>query len=444
MEYSIEFIKYLEEIPSTRNLDNIYQDPYKAKNLDIYLSSMKLKNPKALLLGGCPTFSGSRKTGIPFTDEYYVGNTKVELEDDTQEKELLPKVKKWEKHNPVKKERGSKIVWENLSIELEELLLWNIFPFYPHTANVYGLQRKLSDQEMELSLELLLDLLDEFPTITTILVASDLAAKIIKHNPELSSRYTLFYVSAPAISKADEFIGRVKLALKYKDEIIAESDHQERNEIAYEYRRRWADMSSDGSKFYCRMLNRILPIEKDYYCEFCPCHLGEKFYCGYYDFNRTDVNTPLEAVKRRFDMVIAANLSPLFPDYIKRTRLSDVIVEQALQLVAPIYRNEIHEESGEPYIVYILTRIHTIYDYILQLNKDHQKDVLAALVLYRVFKRQQISPAKVQNEFGDYVLSLLSEQHPEHEENLYELYNQLNELDISEEIMDIFHILKQS
>lgn len=446
MEYSMKFISKLEEYPSTRNLDNIYQDPLKAKHLDVYLSSMKMKNPKALLLGACPTFNGSRKTGIPFTDEFYVGKKKVDIEEEVvydDGKTLLEKPKKWEKHKTGRKERGSKIIWENLSLELDEMLLWNIFPFYPHRANAYAIQRKLSDREMEVSYEFLMDVLNEFPTITTILVASDLAAKILKNYPELRDRYDFFYVSSPAVSKEDEFIARVKMALKYKNEIMEQADNPGQHEISYEYRRRWADMNLEETKFFCRMLNRILPIEKEYYCDVCPCNLGESFYCGYYAFNRTDVDVPLEDVKRRNDLIIGANLAPLFPDYIKRTKLADVIVEQALQFTAPYYRNVIHEPSGDPYMIHILTCVKKVQDYLEMLTEVNGKDVLAALVLARIYHHNHVSSAKILHEFGPYVLSLIDPANPEHEANREDLFEQLKQLKIPQDVMDLMNILEK-
>ena len=58
-------IKELQKYESTKNLDNIYTEPLKAKNLDIYLSSILCLQPHALLLGATPVFPGSRTNGIP-------------------------------------------------------------------------------------------------------------------------------------------------------------------------------------------------------------------------------------------------------------------------------------------------------------------------------------------------------------------------------------------
>ena len=72
----MNIVRELQEYPSTTVLDNVYCEPLKAKNLDIYLTTISKLNPEAILVGNSPVYMGSCQTGIPFTDEYKIGNKK--------------------------------------------------------------------------------------------------------------------------------------------------------------------------------------------------------------------------------------------------------------------------------------------------------------------------------------------------------------------------------
>ena len=149
-----------------------------------------------------------------------------------------------------------------------------------------------------------------------------------------------------------------------------------------------------------------------------------------------------EQVKLQADTLISVNLIPLFPDYIKRTRLADVIVEQALQLAANVYEGKLYEETGEPYLIHILEWLKLAEPYVYQLPMDEQRDVLAALMLYNVYKSGQVSPNKLRKEFGDYVMSLIAPEDEEHAKSIRELFAMFDELNIPQDVRKIFDLLK--
>ena len=119
----MNIVRELQEYPSTTVLDNVYCEPLKAKNLDIYLTTISKLNPEAILVGNSPVYMGSCQTGIPFTAEYKIGNKKISLlnQKDHQGYEIITDTEeKW------KREYSSEVVWNGLEMELNNIVLWNI------------------------------------------------------------------------------------------------------------------------------------------------------------------------------------------------------------------------------------------------------------------------------------------------------------------------------
>ena len=90
----------------------------RVSNLDIYLTTISKLNPEAILVGNSPVYMGSCQTGIPFTDEYKIGNKKISLlkQKDHQGYEIITDTEeKW------KREYSSEVVWNGLEMELNNM-----------------------------------------------------------------------------------------------------------------------------------------------------------------------------------------------------------------------------------------------------------------------------------------------------------------------------------
>lgn len=436
MDYSTNMIYDLQKYSSSDVVDNIYQEPLKAKNLDVYLTTIKAMKPKAILVGTSPVFHGGRKTGIPFTDEYYVSNEDVSL---LQQKDELGYaiINDDEETNKPKKERVSGILWTGLENEMEHILLWNIFPFYAHEKGNYPMRRNITEKEGEEGFHFLELILKEFPSIQIILTTDDIVASIIRKHKELVKQYQIFHVGHPNHMAKDKFIGRIKKAVDFKQNILATEELKEEEQIMYEYRRRWAYTDTKGN-FYCRSLNKILPSSMSEYCKICPCNLGEDLYCGYYDFYQKYEETDLLSVKKRYDMLIQANLIPLFPDYKIRVQKAALLIEQAFQFAAEVYRDRICLDTNTPYILHLMEIYHSLVPYITQLKVDNPEEILVAVIFYNILHNTRVSTGKIAMEFGDYTLSLLDESHEEHSKNLSEITKQLREMKIPQREMALF------
>lgn len=434
MDYSMHVIDELQKYSSSDMVDNIYQEPLKAKNLDVYLTTIKNRKPKAILIGTSPVLYGGRKTGIPFTDEYYISNEKIFLLQQKDERGYEILTTDDEKPG---KDRVSEIIWTGLEEEIEDILLWNIFPFYPHVRGRYSGRRPITAEEGESGYHFLQLILEEIPSIHVILVAGDQASEVIQNHEELKETYQIFHVGHPNLGARDEFIARVKKAMEFKQNILIEEESKEKSSITYEYHRRWAHADADG-KYYCRALNKILPADMSEYCKICPCNLGDELYCGYYDFYQDESDVSISAVKQRYDMLIKANLIPLFPDYKIRVEKAALLIEQAFQFAATVYRNRICLDTNIPYMIHLMEISHSLYPYIRKLDMENPEEVMVAVIFYNILHNTKVPAGKIAMEFGEYTLSLLDETQEEHWENLASILKQLEEMKIPKREMDLF------
>lgn len=429
----MNIINELQKYESTSTLDNIYSEPLKAKNLDVYLSTIQSMEPEAILVGESPLYQGSQKTGIPFTDEYKIGNEKISL---LRHKDQQGHIIKNETTEDLKRDRSSAIIWNGLGIHMENVLLWNIFPFYVHEKDFFTARRQLTTEEERDGYHFLQLILEEFPSIKMILVAGDMASSVISKHAELKEKYQIHYISHPNAVAKNEFIERLKNALALKEDIIKKEDSDDKDDVSYEYHRRWADTDETGH-FYCRALNKILPASMTEYCQYCPCNLYEEKYCGYYDFNRNDHNWSLRKVKRRYDLLIQAHLIPLFPDYKIRIQKYDLLVEQAFQFAAEIYRDRISLETNTPYLFHLMEVAETLRPYI-DLLQSNQLEVYAAVLFHNILYNTSVPSGRIAKEFGEYIRSLIDHNADDHNANLTEIMNQFFAIEVPAEIMSLF------
>ncbi|MDO4942163.1 MAG: hypothetical protein Q4E73_04880 [Lachnospiraceae bacterium] len=434
MDYMMNIVRELQEYPSTTILDNMYCEPLKAKNLDIYLTTISKLNPEAVLVGDSPVYMGSHQTGIPFTDEYKIGNEELFLlqQKDQQGHSIIN-----DTEDELKRDFSSAVIWNGLELELENMVLWNIMPFYTHEADFNVARKNLLPQEEEAGFHFLKQLLKEIPSIRMILVAGELASRIILRHVELKKDYEIYYISNPSIASVPEFISRVKKAFELKENILERERLASESEVAYEYRRRWADTDESGN-FYCRALNKILPASMSKYCGCCPCNLYGELYCGYYDFNRNDHGWELRKVKRRFDLLIQANLIPLFPDYKLRTKHGSVLTEQAFQFLAEVYRDRISLKSNAPYLFYLMEIAFQYIPYLEKMENDHPEEIYVAILFHNILNNTKVASGRIGKEFGSYIQSLIDPEEEEHLENLAEVLTMFESVNTPKEQMRLF------
>jgi len=152
------FISRLSSIPKTNGTTNLYfgnsrESEIRKNNLRIYLNKMKTVNPRFLILGEAPGYKGCRLSGIAFTSE------KVLFENPFFKNEPIQFINEQGK---LESEISATIVWSELSRLKEKPLIWNIFPFHPHSSDDIQTNRTPNQTELEEGKSFLIDLLEIF------------------------------------------------------------------------------------------------------------------------------------------------------------------------------------------------------------------------------------------------------------------------------------------
>jgi uracil-DNA glycosylase len=114
---------------------------------------MRILNPRFLILGEAPGYNGCRLTGIPFTSEM------VLFENPFFKNEPIQFIS--EKGN-LKREISATIMWSELSEYIEKPLIWNIFPFHPHSKENAKTNRTPTKTELTEGKSFLTELLEIF------------------------------------------------------------------------------------------------------------------------------------------------------------------------------------------------------------------------------------------------------------------------------------------
>ena len=173
-----EIKEFLSALQSEKSKPNCYVNQYSTKtlhheitteNLEKYLISVCIKNPKYMFVGEAPGWRGCRITGIPFTSEFILKNSisGMYFGEDTVF-EIV------NNGNP-SKEQTVKIVWEVFLRDeyLKKNIIpcfWNAFPFHPHKPNNLISNRKPSREELLLGKKYLEKVYELFncPKVVTI------------------------------------------------------------------------------------------------------------------------------------------------------------------------------------------------------------------------------------------------------------------------------------
>lgn len=152
------FISRLSLVQKKDNATNLYfgesrESEIRRNNLKVYLNKMKKVNPKFLLLGEAPGYKGCRLSGVPFTSE------RVLFENEFFKNEPIQFINNIDK---LESEISATIVWTEISKLNEQPLIWNIFPFHPHSTNDIKTNRTPTRIELEEGKSFLEDLLKIF------------------------------------------------------------------------------------------------------------------------------------------------------------------------------------------------------------------------------------------------------------------------------------------
>ncbi len=152
------FISRLSLVQKTDNTTNLYfgdsrESEIRRNNLKFYLNKMKLVNPNFLILGEAPGYKGCRLSDIAFTSERVLSQNEFFKNEPIQfinEKDKL------------ESEISATIVWTKISKLNEKPLIWNIFPFHPHSVSDTKTNRTPTTKELEEGKSFLDDLLQIF------------------------------------------------------------------------------------------------------------------------------------------------------------------------------------------------------------------------------------------------------------------------------------------
>ena len=198
------FIKKLSEQIVTDETTNLYygnsiKSNIRRENLRLYLNKMIEIKPTKLLLGEAPGYKGCGITGIAFSSERVLTEN-VFYKD--QGFECI------NKHLKLESEISATIVWDELQNYLNKPLIWNIFPFHPHTETDKRANRTPNKSELEIGTKYLIELLGIFQIDKIIALGRKPESKI----KDLGYNYV--YVRHPANGGKNKFVSGIKAELK--------------------------------------------------------------------------------------------------------------------------------------------------------------------------------------------------------------------------------------
>ncbi len=191
------FIDELASFPTNGNFFNMYDYNYefneiRRNNLRLYFRQMQNLKPKSILVGEAPGFRGCRFTGIPFTSEYVLSNNIFFNNSDYKKENLKPR-----------KEGTAKIMWEALDRLNQKPLLWNSFPFHPYKEGNFNSNRVPTKTEIELTLHLLKNIFDLFPTLDMVGAVGQNAQDVLKNRIKIQH----ICITHPSFGRKSQFIG---------------------------------------------------------------------------------------------------------------------------------------------------------------------------------------------------------------------------------------------
>ena len=155
----LRFSKRLQESDVPPDVNNFYagkRTNARRHNLQTYLRQMAELNPGTLLVGEAPGHNGCARTGVPFSSEKL-------LRDGVLGGRLFGARNGYRVNGrTVVREQSAAAMWEVLSQVPETPLLWNAYPFHPHSPGDPDSNRKPTVSEMESGMVFLEELIRIF------------------------------------------------------------------------------------------------------------------------------------------------------------------------------------------------------------------------------------------------------------------------------------------
>ena len=167
-----KIVKSLSLRPTNNIVNNFYfknekETQSRLNNIAEYLEYYINNPPKYILVGEAPGYKGCAQSGIPFTSQYIISNTKFFKSN-------------FQLIGGEEKERTSTVIWKCLETMKQYPLLWNAFPFHPHEENVPNTNRPLLPEEEEEGLQYIQLLQIMFPKSDFVAVGGVAEKSLIK------------------------------------------------------------------------------------------------------------------------------------------------------------------------------------------------------------------------------------------------------------------------
>lgn len=199
-----QFIKKLSEQIVSDETTNLYygnsiESEIRRENLRLYLNKMTEIKPTKLLLGEAPGYKGCGITGIAFSSE------RILTENEFFKNQGFRCINK---HPKIESEISATIVWNELGNYPNKPLIWNIFPFHPHTKTDKRANRTPNNEELEIGTEFLIELLKIYEIEKIIALGRKPESKIKNFG------YDYVYVRHPANGGKNKFVDGIKNELK--------------------------------------------------------------------------------------------------------------------------------------------------------------------------------------------------------------------------------------
>ena len=168
------------------------------ENLKRYLSKMLDIKPSVLILGEAPGYKGCGVTGIAFSSEKVIAENVFFINQGYKCVNNYPKLES---------EISATIVWNELANYSNKPLIWNIFPFHPHSGANNKTNRTPNKKELEVGLKYLNEILKIFSIKKIIALGRKPESKI----KELGYDYA--YIRHPANGGKNKFVEGIRKEL---------------------------------------------------------------------------------------------------------------------------------------------------------------------------------------------------------------------------------------
>ncbi|MFX1453827.1 MAG: uracil-DNA glycosylase [Promethearchaeota archaeon] len=152
----IEFLEKLTKRESSQTVFNQYKSPFQHNNLFIYLNQAQINGADILFLGEAAGYKGCRITGVPFSANYNIKNSKCFSQ--LRKSLFLGQIDE-------KRESTSTIFHEFINKKpsiYNKIVVWNVFPFHSYDSGNHNSNRTPSHQELVEGQDFILDLFKIF------------------------------------------------------------------------------------------------------------------------------------------------------------------------------------------------------------------------------------------------------------------------------------------